>query len=414
VFSRVLIAGLIILAQLAPLSAAPAVNTEPAANLRAQMEALYGESALLSWSAVLLAPTAKKASEGPFHDAIGALDDNAGRLGRLYGQIYGDRVGADFTALWKRLNAAFASYAQAAAMKNDSGKTGASAALDAFPGQLAGMLSPLAKGHPGVDELKSDFAGYVGNLRAVADRQAARDFNTEYRALDDAYAAIRKIAHGQATGAQLAFPTRYVGSMDLPAVNLRVSVNALFTQQVFTIAMANRANYASNIDEYYALYARYDLLTDQISRELGAYGGNDFASQFSALWKKFTASLGDYEKARELQDNTMQKRVLGDISSEEKELTALFVPPAPTHAVGPPKKGKKPKTPPQPPFYKDVKAYMDANVAVIYAATRKQSPFGPLQRAWTDSRRFTDSLCSLMVGRFGDKPQNATEQSEGK
>lgn len=394
--------------------AAPASGkqTEPAPDLRMKVTAPYAEFGLLAWSAILTASGGKK-QEGRFRDAAAALDENANRLARVYAQTYGDKAGSDFAALWKKQVAAVLEYAQAVAAKNTAAAEQSSRYLmDVYPNQMAAFLGGLTRAS--VETIAPPTKEYLASLKAAAEAQAARDYNIEYRAVDKMYAALIEIAHSQAQAMVKQFPTQYVGNMDMPAVNLRVRLYCLFAQQIFALGMANRANVSGNIDEHYALYARSDLLTDEASRELTTFAGTEFGTAFSALWKKYTASLQDYEKAREAQDSTMQKRVIGDLKGEVDDLVALFVPPAPARAVPPPRKGgKKPKAPPPPPFQKDVRAFVDANVGIIVAATRGSSPFGALQKAWHETRDFTDAMTALIVARFGDKPQSSAVQSEG-
>ena len=398
-------------ASAAPSPAAPSSSSashkdaDTAAGLRVQMSSLYEESGLLAWS-VIVGSTAGKRSEDQMREAASAYDDSASRLGRLYSQLYGDRVGSELTALLKKHVAVLGDYARAAVKGDKPGQdTARKFLVDMFPNQMNALLGPLSRAPQQKDGGAPSFAAYAQNLVAAADAQVARDFNTEYRALDVVYDTLTRVADEQAEAAVRAQPTRYVGATSLPAVDLRVRLTSRIALQMFTLAMANRAMVASNIDEYYALFARCDLITASLSREIAAFGGAELGTQFSAVWKKYIASLQDYEKAKESDDRTMQKRVRGDFTGHASELAALLLPPPPVRAVPPPKKpGKKPKTPPPSPLMKRFQSFFDANLSIIDDEVKKRSPFGPLQHGWSEARALADAITAQVVSRFGETP----------
>lgn len=379
---------------------------ESAADLRVHMNSLLCEYALLSWSATL---TAGDKHQDAFKSAAAALEENANDLARIYGQVYGDKAGSDFSVLWKRHVAAILDYAQATVKKNSAARDQASKfLLDTYATQVGALIAGMTGGRRPADVVTRNTREYLVQLTSMADAQAIHDYNNEYRALDETYAAMQEIARNASTAAAQQFPTRYVGSPDSATANLRVDLDSLLALQVFTQGMAYRAIVASNMDEYYALLARSDLITDQLTKTMTTYGGTDFGTSFSAEWKKYTASLLDFEKASESKDNTTRKRILGDMEGHVNDIVALFIPPPPMHAVPPPRKGKKrPKAPPPPPFHKDVRAWVDSNLDLIKAETHHQSMFGPLRKTWNETRHFTDEVSRKIVARFGSKPAEA-------
>lgn len=386
--------------------APPPRKGDSAASVRLQLTQGYDELGLTGWS-VFLGANAGKKSDDLIRQAAGALDDSTGQMARVYGQIYGDRAGSDFAAIWKKQNAALVDYARALSKKDEAARNAARKIMvDAFPAQMSAFVSGLSRlPREAVTALLSE---YAQNMLVAAEAQMVRDYNNEYRALDAACAALDKMADDQAEAVVRAFPARYPGSPALPSVTLRVRMCELLGQQMFTLAMANRANVASNIDEYYALFARSDLISTRLGRELTPFGGSEFTGQFIALWKKYIASLQDYEKAREAKDNNMRKRVQGDLANHATELVALLIPPPPVRAVPPPRKGgSKPKTPPQPPLFKDVQAFFTANLSIIDDVTRGRDPFGAARHAFNETRDFTEAVCAQIFARFGESPKDA-------
>lgn len=367
---------------------------------------------MLAWTVFLGASGGKK-SDGMIREAASALDDSTSRLTRLYGQIYGDRAGSDLATAWKRQNTAIVECARAIARGDATARDAARKTLvEGVSGTLGGALAAVS--NQPREALAAAFTEYLQNLIAAADGQAAHDFNIAYRNLDGACGALGRVAETQAEAAVRAFPARFAGSPTLPATELRVRLCSLVGQQLFTLALANRANISSNIDEYYALLARSDLFTTRIGTALTPYGGTDFSTRFTTLWKKYIASLQDYEKAREAKDNQMAKRIKGDLNGHATELVTLLVPPPPTRAVPPPRKGgKKPKAPPAPPLLKDVQAFIDANLDIIDDETKGRDPFGAIRRGWSETRSFTEAVSNQILTRFGTTPQPSDVPSGG-
>lgn len=377
--------------------AAPAEKKESALDLRVRFNGLFCEYALLSWSAIL---TAGDKRQDAFKAAAAALEENGKELSRVFSQVYGDRAGSDFVVLWKRHIGAILDFAVASARRNTAGQDQATRfLLDGYSTQFGSLIGRIA-GSP-ADEVTRNTRVYLTHLKSVAAAHALSDYNNEYRALDQVYEAVSQMARDESTFAVRASPARFVGSVDAPAADLRVRLGSLCAQQMFTLAMANRSIAASNMDEYYALLARSDMLTDDMARLLRGYGGNDFGSAFSTTWKKYTASLQDFEKAGENKDHSLQKRVIGDLKGLVNEIVAIFVPVNLTREA--PRKGKKPKPSVPPAFRKDVQAFVDANLDIIRTETRGVPPFGLMRRAWNETRRITDRMSELVVTRFGAK-----------
>ena len=382
------------------------------ADLRVGFDGLLGQYSLLAWGAILSTPDHRRAA---FNDAVSALNQNARGLASFVGRIYGDTSATAWLTLWKHGDDNVLAYAQAVATHNKAQEVQASNYLiDTYPGLFGAEVAGLTHGGVPADEASARVREAMVAIKAVADQQALRNFNAEGHAFDELRRAMGVLARRMSEAVQKQFPSRWVGSSDLATLNLRVRLDSLLQQQMFTLAVATRANLASNIDLYYALFARSELLTDAMSGELSAYGGSDFGSSFVTAWKKYTSSLHEFEKACESHDTTLQKRILGDLSRYGKSICEVFVPPTVNRLVIPPRKGhKRPPAPKPSPFLKVVQNFILANVQVIRVESHRDSSFGVMRRVWHDTDTLALNISSLVVGRFGHHPQPVPPQASG-
>ncbi len=146
-------------------------------------------------------------SAGQPGPAIEALDENALELSRALGSVYGDDLGREFLALWRRHIELVVDFAEGAAAGDQTRMGNARAALDGFRSAVADLLSS-ANPSFSKDVLVGDLGFHVSTLLAAVQAQAAKD-PAHLLKLRQAAGHVPSTALFLATGIARQFPTKF-------------------------------------------------------------------------------------------------------------------------------------------------------------------------------------------------------------
>ncbi|MGH3015940.1 MAG: hypothetical protein ACRDNN_13420 [Gaiellaceae bacterium] len=173
-------------AQTGEMAASPAEpsTTTPAADLRATLDRLLGEHAVLAMVA-----TQKGYDGAPDFEAVAAaLDQNGVELSQAIGSVYGDEAALQFLdgpALWRDHIGFFVDYTVGLAKKDEAAQQEAVENLTGYTGAFSGFLAE-ATGLP-QDALQESTTEHVMQLKGQIDAYAAGDYEEAYRLFRQAY-----------------------------------------------------------------------------------------------------------------------------------------------------------------------------------------------------------------------------------
>ena len=301
--------------------AAPmATSMTRAADLRVTLSNLLAEHTALAASATAGALGGRTAL---FRGAAAALDANSDDVIRAVGGVYGEDAGRAFGPLWKKHIGFVVDYTTGLATKDRTKQERAVNDLLAYTQELGAFLSSATKSLPAsavADLVKM----HVLTLKDVIDAQAAEVPGREFAAVRRAYSHMGMIAEPLAGAISKQFPSRYPGSVDGPAVGLRVTLNTLFAEHVYLAARATGAALGGRQIEFRAAAAALDGNSDDIIRAVASVYGEDAGRAFGPLWKKHIGFVVDYTTGLATKDRTKQERAVNDLLAYTQELGAFL------------------------------------------------------------------------------------------
>lgn len=156
----------------------------PAADLRATLDRLLGEHAILA----MLATQKGYDGEPDFEAVAAALDENGVELAQAIGSVYGDEAAQQFLdgpALWRDHIGFFVDYTVGLAKKDKAAQREAVENLTGYTGAFSGFLAG-ATGLP-QDALQESTTEHVMQLKGQIDAYAAGDHEEAYRLFRQAY-----------------------------------------------------------------------------------------------------------------------------------------------------------------------------------------------------------------------------------
>jgi hypothetical protein len=302
-------------------SPAVAATDSKAADLRAHLDSLLGEHALLSAKATDAAMAGRTDEYAAY---AGLLTRNGTDMGDLLGGALGADAQNRFDQLWAAHDTAVVQYTAGAAAQDRAAQDRAVQQLSTgFVPQFADLFSSVA-GLPR-DSLTEIAKDHVQSIKQLVDDQGRKNWAAVYADTRYAYADMQEM--GDTLGMAIARKqaSRLPGSASGKAVDLRVKLDQLLQEHLYLATSATDAAIAGRTDQFQAADKALNDNGADLGKALGAVSGPDAQSQFDRLWTAHDASFVDYTMAVARSDRASQDRAAADLNSVYVPQLAAFL-----------------------------------------------------------------------------------------
>ncbi|WP_142830838.1 copper amine oxidase, partial [Planococcus soli] len=292
----------------------------PAAELRIALDTVLTEHAFLA------VETMRKGADGAedFDQASAALLANSDDLAAAVTSVYGEEGGAAFLEVWNSHIGYFVDYVVATGEDNQEAKDQALAALEEYKVEQSTFFDTATEGLLPAAAVQEGLDVHVDQLISAFDAYVAGDFETAYADERESIHHMSMFAESLSIAITTQFPEKFDNTNpDTPAVDLRATLNATFTEHAGLAAMAMQdgADGAESFDQASAaLLANADDLTAAVTSVYGEEAG----AQFDETWKSHIGYFVDYVVATGEENSEGQEQARAELDEYIVEQAALL------------------------------------------------------------------------------------------
>ncbi|MGQ0569841.1 MAG: copper amine oxidase N-terminal domain-containing protein [Armatimonadota bacterium] len=313
------------------LNAAPAVgapgmapmttSATKAGDLRVALNNLLGEHVVFAASATSGALSGRTAQ---FNAAAAALDANSNDIIKAVAGVYGEDAGRAFGPLWKKHIGFVVDYTTGLAAKDKAKQDKAVNDLLAYTQEFGAFLNSATRGALPTAAVAELVKMHVLTLKDIIDAQAADQPGREFAAIRRAYGHMGMVAEPLAGAISRQFASRFPGSVDSSAVNLRIAYNSLLAEHVYLAARATGAALGGRQPEFRAAAVALDANSNDIIAAVGSIYGQDAGRAFGPLWKKHIGFVVDYTTGLATSDYPKRDKAVNDLLAYTQEFGAFL------------------------------------------------------------------------------------------
>jgi hypothetical protein len=274
-------------------SGAAAVAAVDANDLRAKLEQLLGQHAILT---VRLTRARLRGHGDLAQSADAALSENTADLGELIGTVYGAEASEKFEQMWFGHVTYLFNYSRGVADKDDAVKSQARRQLDDYATNLSQFLDAATKKAAPAPVVAAQLRMHVDQLLQQVDAYARGDYDRAFALERESYAHMfplgKALAAGILTGGGAGLPVDF----DSPAHQLQSRLGLLFGEHAELAVDAMRSG-ISNSPDFPAAGAALDGNTREITAMIESVFGAASAGSFQALWADHIDAFVTYTQA---------------------------------------------------------------------------------------------------------------------
>jgi hypothetical protein len=282
----------------------------PAANLRVDLNYLFGEHLMLAAKAT---GSALGGRTDEFNAYATLLNTNGTDIGAMIGHLYGTDAQDKFNTIWSAHNGFFVDYTTAVAQKDATAKQ---KAVDNLTNQYVPQFSQFladATGLP-LDAITNLVTEHVTTTAAVVDAQASGDWVAAYKAIRTAYAHMSMI--GDALAPAIATKNNIASDPSTPGVDFRTALDQLLQEHLFLATFATDAALGGRTDEFSAAGDALNTNGTDIGAAIGKIYGQDAQDKFNEIWSAHNGYFVDYTEAVAAKDDTAKKKAVDDLTNQ--------------------------------------------------------------------------------------------------
>jgi len=289
------------------------VIDSPAANLRVDLNYLFGEHLILAAKAT---GSALGGRTDEFNAYADLLNKNGTDIGAAIGSLYGQSAQDKFNEIWSAHNGFFVDYTTAVAKKDDTAKQ---KAVDNLTKVYVPQFSEFLAGATGlpVDAVTTLVTEHVTTTAAIVDAQAAGNWPAAYAAIRTAYAHMSMI--GDALAPAIATKNNLTGDATTPAVGFRTALDQLLQEHLFLATFATDAAIGGRTDEFNAAADALNKNGTDIGAAIGKVYGQAAQDKFNEIWSAHNGFFVDYTTGVATKDDAKKSKAVSD-------LTTIYVP----------------------------------------------------------------------------------------
>jgi hypothetical protein len=292
-------------------SGAAAAEAVDASDLRAKLEQLLGQHAILT---VRLTRARLRGDGDLAQVADAALGENTADLRELFETVYGAEAAEKFEQMWFGHVTYLFDYSRGVADKDEAVKSQARRQLDDYTTQLSQFLEAATEKAAPAPVVAAELRMHVDHLLQQVDAFARGDYDRAFALERESYAHMfplgKALAAGILTGADGGLPVDF----DSPASQLRSHLGQLLGEHAELAVDAMRSG-ISNSPDFPSAGAAIDGNTREITAMIESVFGAASAGSFQALWADHIDDFVIYTQAVVADDaaleNTATERLKG-------------------------------------------------------------------------------------------------------
>jgi hypothetical protein len=292
----------------------------PAADLRAALDALLSEHAILAVTAM------QKGIDGKadFQAVAGALGQNTDDLSAAVASVYGEAGGAAFKEIWSSHIGYFVDYVTGTASKDEAAKKQALAELAGYRKEQAAFLDQATEGRLKAAELEQGLEMHVNQLLWAFDNYVAGDFEKAYDSVRESIHHMYGVSKALSWAITDQFPDQFENtSVDTPAVELRSSLNHLLAEHAAFAILAMQKGIDGSGD-FGAAAAALGENTDDLSAAVASVYGKEGGAAFKEIWSSHIGYFVDYVTATASGDEAAKTKALAELDEYRVEQAAFL------------------------------------------------------------------------------------------
>jgi hypothetical protein len=281
---------------------AAAVQLPGAVELRAQLEQLLGQHAILT---VRLTRARLRGDADLAQSADAALSKNAADIAALIAAVYGAKAGETFEQAWFNHVTYLFNYARGVADDAAAVTSQARSQLDAYVIDLSEYLAEATNGEVSAEVIGEELRMHVDQLLEQVDAYAAEDYKRAFQLERESYAHMfplgKALAAGIVTGEGGHLPKEF-GS---PSTELQSQLGMKFGEHAELAVDAMRSG-ISGLADFPAAAGALDQNTRELTAIVESVFGAEGARAFQALWADHIDAFVEYTQALAKQDEAAE------------------------------------------------------------------------------------------------------------
>jgi hypothetical protein len=274
-------------------SGAAAVKAVDASDLRAKLEQLLGQHAILT---VRLTRARLRGDGDLAQSADAALGRNTADLGKLIGTVYGAEAAEKFEQMWYGHVTYLFNYSRGVVDKDEAVQSQARRQLDDYTTNLSQFLEAATKKAAPASVVAAALRMHVDQLLQQVDAYARGDYGRAFALERESYAHMfplgKTLAAGILTGGGAGLPADF----DSPARQLQSRLGLLLGEHAELAVDAMRSG-ISNSPDFPAAGAALDGNTREITAMIDSVFGAASAGSFQQLWADHIDAFVTYTQA---------------------------------------------------------------------------------------------------------------------
>jgi hypothetical protein len=279
-----------------------AVEPPGAVELRAQLEQLLGQHAILT---VRLTRARLRGDEDLAQSADEALSRNAADLAGSIGAVYGAEAAEAFEQLWFNHITYVFNYARGVADDDAAVMSEARGQLDGYVADLSGFLDEATDQAMPAEVVADELRIHVDLLLEQVDAYAAEDYERAFQLERETYAHMFPLGKALAAGIVTGEGGELPADFDSPARELQSQLGMRFGEHAELAVDAMRSG-ISNYPDFPVAAATLDQNTGEITAVIESVFGAASARSFQALWSDHIDAFVAYTQALAQQDEAAQ------------------------------------------------------------------------------------------------------------
>jgi hypothetical protein len=299
---------------------AAAVQLPGAVELRAQLEQLLGQHAILT---VRLTRARLRGDADLAQSADAALSKNAADIAALIAAVYGAKAGETFEQAWFNHVTYLFNYARGVADDAAAVTSQARSQLDAYVIDLSEYLAEATNGEVSAEVIGEELRMHVDQLLEQVDAYAAEDYKRAFQLERESYAHMfplgKALAAGIVTGEGGQLPKEF-GS---PSTELQSQLGMKFGEHAELAVDAMRSG-ISGLADFPAAAGALDQNTRELTAIVESVFGAEAGRAFQALWADHIDAFVEYTQALAKQDEAAQDAAKSRLTQFNDEFASFL------------------------------------------------------------------------------------------
>ena len=286
-----------------PAGHAVAVEQPSPVELRAQLEQLLGQHAILT---VRLTRARLRGDEDLAQSADEALSKNAADIAAPIGAVYGTEAGESFEQAWFNHVTSVFNYARGVADDDAAVMSEARRQLDDYVTDLSEYLGEATHQAIPAEVVAEELRMHVNLLLEQVDAYAAEDYERAFQLERETYAHMFPLGKALATGIVTGDGADLPAEFDSPAAELQSQLGMTLGEHAELAVDAMRSG-ISGLPDFPAAAGALDQNTNELTGMIESVFGPESAPSFQTLWSDHIDAFVAYTQALAGKDEAAQE-----------------------------------------------------------------------------------------------------------